>query len=983
MKKQKQSEQPVTKSNQQDSLVTNDLLLVAYVTASTAEVIGKNLAGALARARTECELLLITEDIEAVKLQKEIGELCERQRCRVISSNDTNSAINQSKASWVFMANEKSGVAQVLASFQSNKKQFQNGAVHYGKSGKTALKIGAQLQKMAFNLTAQLVLPLPLKDYTHSYVFFPKSFAAREIAKGAKSSMALLCCAAYNEESLVEYTLTSKEHGQCTTSWGTVLKTAISARIKWFVTDPLKGLFADAKPGNAPINRLAFVLVFLAALILLPKLSFDYGITWDAKRHNIYGYEMLKYFETDGKDKAALSETSSMNEFRYYGEHFNVISAWLNTYIKPWGEFETRHFLNALYGLLAILFAGLAAKEIAGWRAGVLALLAIILSPVFFGHSMNNPTDIPFAAGCAMALYYLLKVLRNLPAPKFTYLIWCGVGIGIAIGARIGGIVFYAYSALFIGLSWLLLWRNEGWGKASSQLFSYILAGITIIVTAHLVGISLWPFGQEAPLSNWYVALKKSTSSEFFTYNHELYEGVRMYMANVPWYYLPKFIAINSPIMVLVGFILLLAMSWSWKKTFQTSYALIAVVLFVFVFPIAYAEVKSMYYYNGWRHYLFTYPPLIVLTAVGWESAIRLFANQWLQRTLVFVAIALLSLPAIWMVRNHPNEVVYYNELVGGTKGAYGNYELDYYSNSCREAAEWIAAQEPTRNITVAINNEPLTGAYYAQRINPNIQFQWVREYEEEKPYWDYAIFTTRTYSKTELMNGSYPPKGTVYKVEVDGVPIAVVVKREVNYMPDGYRTFEANQFDSAIYYFTKACEWNPKDEEAFRMKGMALLSAQSPDSAIVSFKEAIKLYPENYMAYSNMGLAYANAKKDMDKGLECFKKANELKYNFTDAYYYSARIEFAKNNLQGGIKYLEQSLKRGGNGVAQIYYELGTAYYNTGSYTKAEENLKLNLTLNPNNAMAYRVLSEVFTKQGKTREAEFCIQKYRELGGN
>jgi tetratricopeptide (TPR) repeat protein len=985
MKKQKQA--TPTKSVSSELTFSNELVFITYVKPEQLEDIGQQLAGVLNRSRGEAELLLVSdEEIQGGSEQKDIAELIAKQKCKWVLTTNLKEELAVHKATRVHIADTKTNIAGVLSVFQAHKKMFKSADVYTGvfdaRSGKLTLPFSTKVKKWGYNLIGQLKLPLAQRDYTHSYVFYSKEIVGKYFSKMYASHFGFLSKVSYEEASFDTFSLTQKENVPSMNRLGEMLGTAIMSRVNWFVLEPLKNLFAPSKPGNVPINRLAFVLILLAAIILIPKLSFDYGISWDAKRHNMYGYDMLKYFDTDGEDKTALSETSSMNEFRYYGEHFNVISAWLNTYLKPWGEFETRHFLNALYGLLAMFFAAMAAKEIGGWRAGVFALLFIIFSPVFFGHSMNNPTDIPFAAGCAMALYYLLKVLRNLPAPKFTYLLWCGVGIGIAIGARIGGVVFYAYTGLFMGLSWLLVLRKDGWGKASSLLGTYFVSGVTIVVVAHLVGISLWPFGQEEWLTNWYVALQKSTSAEFFTYNHELFEGARMYMANVPWYYLPKFIIINSPLFVLVGFVLLIALAFAWKKKFERTYVLIPVVLFVFVFPIVYAEVQSMYYYNGWRHYLFTYPPLIVLTALGWESLMRLFSNGYVQKGIAVVALGFISLPAMWMVKNHPNDVVYFNELEGGTKGAYGKYELDYYSNSCREAAEWIAAQHPNDTLLVAINNEPLTAAYYAQRINPNIQFQWVREYEEGKPFWDYAIYTSRTYSQNELLNGAYPPKGTVYKVEADGVPICVVVKRETYDMPLGYKAFESNQLDTAIYYFTKAAEWNPMDEEAFRMKGMALFSAQRADEAIVAFDKAIEIFPENYMALADLGLVYANAKNDLDKGLSYFKKANEYKYNYTDAYFYSAKAEYARNNISAGIKYLENSVKRGGNGVPQIYYELGLGYFNLGSYAKAEENLKLCLTLDPNNAMGYRLLSEVFSKQNKKQEAQFCMQKYQELGG-
>ena len=984
MKKEKQT----TNQLEAQPAPMNDLLCVIHANGTNIDFIGKQVASVLSRAKGEVELIVVCDaEIPDLAAQKDLADLVAKNRCSIVQFGESfQSTLLASKAQWVYLADgSDTAISGILNSFQSNKKNITQTGVYIGgfnkESGNTQTPIGTRVKKLGYNLLGQLLLPLPLKDYTHSFVFFDKQTVANYLTPKYTTKLELLCKAAYEEVPFHEYTLTQKENTPVFNRLGNILKTAFSSRFNWFVTEAFTKQPIQASSGNHPITRLAFLLVLLAGFLLLPRLSFDYGISWDAKRHNIYGYDMLKYFETDGQDKAALSETSSMNEFRYYGEHFNVIAAWLNTHVKLWGEFETRHLLNALYGFLAMLFAALAAKEIGSWRSGLLAFVLIVFSPVFFGHSMNNPTDIPFAAGCAMALYYLIKVLKNLPAPKFTYLMWCGVGIGMAIGSRIGGIVFYAYAGLFMAINLIVYARKNSFTQATKLLLPYFVTGTIIVLIAHFVGVSLWPFAQEAVMSNWYVALKKSTSAEFFTYNHELFEGVRMYMANVPWYYLPKFIIINAPLSVLVGMVLLIALCFTWKRNFSRTYPYILAVLFVFVFPIVYAEAQSMYYYNGWRHYMFTYPPLIVLTALGWESVFRLSKRTVVHSLITVVIIGFVSLPAIWMVKNHPNEVVYYNEIVGGTKGAYSNYEMDYYSNSCREAAEWIAHQHPKGKLVVAINNEPLTASYYAQKINPDIQFQWVREYEEGKPSWDYAIYTSRTYSKNEMMNGGFPPKGTVYEVKADGVPLCVVVKREVYDMPLGYKALESNKPDSAVYYFTRAAQWNPMDEEAFRMKGAALFAAQKFDSAILALNQSIKIFPENYVAYDVLGQVY-NAKQDFTKALECFKISTTYKFNYTDAYFHSAGIEYTRGNFGGAITHFENAVKRGGSGVPQIYYYLGLSYMNIGGLKKAEENLIMCLTLDSKNVMGYRALAEVFTKEGKTQEAQQCMQKYQELGG-
>ena len=60
------------------------------------------------------------------------------------------------------------------------------------------------------------------------------------------------------------------------------------------------------------------------------------------------------------------------------------------------------------------------------------------------------------------------------------------------------------------------------------------------------------------------------------------------------------------------------------------------------------------------------------------------------------------------MVRLHPHEYVYYNELVGGVKGAEDKFELDYWGNSYAEAVH---------ELTQYIERERAGGRYRVYRV--------------------------------------------------------------------------------------------------------------------------------------------------------------------------------------------------------------------------------------------------------------------------
>jgi len=764
-----------------------------------------------------------------------------------------------------------------------------------------------------------------------------------------------------------------------------VLKNIFSLRFHFFIKDAwwhFKNKENNWQDGNHPMYRFAFFAVFLVSFFAMPILSQDYGSTWDEKAHNEYSQLAYNYLSSFGSDTAALAESTSSADYirqayRFYGEQMNTIAAitynWFGT-----GIYETRHFINSIYGLIGLIFTALLAFELAGWRAALLGILFMQFNPGWLGHSMNNPTDIPFATGFAFAGYFIVKVMRSLPKPKFRDLFWLAFGIGIGIASRVGAFLLVAYFGLFLAVYALdKLRRKEA--KFGDMFFPFLKIFLMVATMGYLLGISLWPYALNNPLKHPFQAYIKAAENAFYTNNVELFEGQRMYMiTDAPWYYVFKFLGIGNPLYLIIGVIasIILVLGLS-KKIGLGNWAMLTFMLF---FPILYAEYSNINYYNGWRHYLFILPFAVVLAALTFDYLLG-------QKKIIALGIALfLSVlfvkPAIWIVQNHPNQYVYFNELVGGLAGAYGNYETDYYSNSCREAAEWIAKQHPNDSLLVGINNETTTAAYWAHQINPRLQFVWTRETEEQKQKWDYLILTTRTYSKNELQNGSFPPKGTVYTVTADGIPLAAVIKRENYYMPLGYSSLDKSQFDSSVFYFREAVKYAPKDEEAWRMLGFSLLNLAKMDSAEITLKKAIEIYPENFTAYSNLGLVYFN-QKEFAKATEAFGKSTKYKENVTESWYYSALAYLNLNDYGNAIKQLEMAKKHNAS-IPEVYYYLAKAYNLTGNLQKAAENYQIVVyKLNPNMREAWGELAEVFSKLNQPEYAKQCMDKYRALGGN
>ena len=59
-------------------------------------------------------------------------------------------------------------------------------------------------------------------------------------------------------------------------------------------------------------------------------------------------------------------------------------------------------------------------------------------------------------------------------------------------------------------------------------------------------------------------------------------------------------------------------------------------------------------------------------------------------------------------VRAHPNQIVYFNEIVGGPRGALGKYDMDYWGNCLLQAVAWTAETARTAHRPIAVSGNPL-----------------------------------------------------------------------------------------------------------------------------------------------------------------------------------------------------------------------------------------------------------------------------------
>ena len=522
--------------------------------------------------------------------------------------------------------------------------------------------------------------------------------------------------------------------------------------------------------------RGAYLLfALLAALVLytFPR----YGISWDENVQDIYGKQLLSYYLSGFRDLSAFGFIN----LRYYGGAFDLLAAIVNL-ISPWGEYETRHLLGGLLGVLGYVGAWRLTRLLAGDRAALIVLVLLALTPLLYGHNMMNPKDAPFAWAMVWATFYLCRLALELPMPRTATLVGLAISIGLAIGSRVGGVL-----VLFDGLSLLLAYVIQRKWLLHQAVAQDVLTLVKRLWLVALIAIPLillcWPWVAQAPGNLW-VALKMF--AQFKWDGKVLWDGQWYPDGSLPVAYLPVLLLLQLPEIVLLGLLLapvLLASYWYRNKmaALTQPHALAYGVLMVtLVGPLADYFLLHPPIYNGIRHFLFIIPPLIICAGIALERAYLWLHQRRHEAALLGVVVfgALVVRQASAIVELYPDEYVYYNSLVGGLRGANNRFELDYWGVSLHEAADELEAyvehhhaQRSDRKLLIYVCGDWLSGAYF---------FPSYMQYVGTPKVADFAIGIENESCRNELINST-----PLFSIKRQGVPLSFGVDLRAQNYPD------------------------------------------------------------------------------------------------------------------------------------------------------------------------------------------------------
>lgn len=430
------------------------------------------------------------------------------------------------------------------------------------------------------------------------------------------------------------------------------------------------------------------------------------------------------------------------------------------------GPLDATHCGLAALWLAGLLLFYLRAAALVGRAAALLGTATLALAPRIFEDAHNNMKDLPsMLFGGIAILDWTRGVLRGQSGP----ILFGGLWFGISLASKHTSVILLFPMAVAAVATWIvqrrLPTRRECWAIPAALLIS------AIILFGHLP--HLWVEPSEA--------LRRVRDI--------LSIGTRRKIENPHVTVAALWISIiTTPEVVLAGASFGFAAAGSSLRHGSVARRIVFIVLAAWLLAVfGVWSSGRLQLFDGIRNFQHFWPALALLSALGWTWVAGILSLRFASlRRIAFAACACVAwIPIVLVdIHYHPHQIVYFNSLVGGLRGAQTHASrdvgapvvfepVDYWGSSLRMCVEW--ANEHLRDgDRLAFGLGRHIGSYYFLRSGIRKD---CREGEGNACDATYVLSVERPL-RFEPCDVRARADGTpVFEVSVDGVRLAAIFK--------------------------------------------------------------------------------------------------------------------------------------------------------------------------------------------------------------
>lgn len=499
----------------------------------------------------------------------------------------------------------------------------------------------------------------------------------------------------------------------------------------------------------------------------------DYGLTWDFHHHFFAGMHLLKQpVDPELVEGLPFTEPDPRGTVNLpFGPLMSI--APVATYLVFFKWLGMLTFDNAYNlaivasGISGIFILYLFLLEAFGLTTALAGFTFLALLPRYFGDLHNNMKDVPQAAAFTLAIWMFWRLVRY---RRIRDLIFASLAFAIAFNTKVNTVLVPVIAACW----WMITNKKK-----------FVLL---YFITAPAAAFALWSVFWPDPVGQLLYIPKFFIDN---TQNIEVLINGAWYCSggNVPWWYPFWYLAITTPLPILFFFFMGLMSLISHMRHMEKKPTGLLLLLWFFL-PLARYAFPRMGVIDGIRHFEEVVFPMSAIAAVGAVSLLRRIKNI---KVITFIAIIIFIILIKNVVAYHPFQISYYNELVGGMKGALGKYDIDYWGGPQKKAMEWLNENAPKNSTVHVVMAADVAGTYLRSDLRAKLN---TTGYDGA----DYVVVLNRQgffYRYFYIWEYMLRRKAA-YVVENQGVPIVWV-------------------FDNKLGTFPKAKEWWQGEDPCIR----------------------------------------------------------------------------------------------------------------------------------------------------------------------
>ena len=578
--------------------------------------------------------------------------------------------------------------------------------------------------------------------------------------------------------------------------------------------------------------------------LLVPALFFavslatlrDYGETWDEQ----FDQNIGRFYWNDWSREGLKGLERFIPLQRNYGPFYDIVIVATQDLVANRLKWVTdpvaSHHLPVVFASTAALWL-VFRFGLALWGAGpaLVAQVLLALMPQFVAHSQNNLKDTPLMTFFLLALALAVRAVEAGGAWRWAL---AGAAAGLTYAIKL-----HAVFVPIVLVLWLAASRADRatWARAARGLPVAAAAGFVTVLAA-------WPYYRHEPFARFVETLRTFGNHEYNEYVFYLGRHVRAH--EVPWHFPFVMLGVATPLVTVFLFASALVLAVPEVRRRTRAGAGLLLVFLWFLVPIAAQIASHAIKLDGVRHYLLVLPAIALAGGwAAWEIGGRLAARGAFGRQAAAAwagaLVVALGLVLVKMVILHPYEVVFFNRLAGGTRGAREKFELDYWGVSFKEAAAWMNANLPAGSRLLLT----MQAQHFLHVDSGRLHFV-----PDLKRRPNYKVNLIRGILKSNDPDGGdylHPARKPAYAVTRDGADLLQIIEYPENRdLPDGATLepagplrphlapgLEGHEFKDAdfgrpgpAFDWTRLafdCEHNPYADRAVSLRGTGLLAVE------------------------------------------------------------------------------------------------------------------------------------------------------------